>query len=93
MEDNIGSSISKTTNHHQNNKDSLFSRMKRNCLYFAASVQETFIYVKAFFVGQAKAITARNEKEASEAELESTKMQVEAADAAEAIKKKLNTTT
>ncbi|MED6148754.1 hypothetical protein PIB30_055863 [Stylosanthes scabra] len=92
MED-IGSSTSGTTNHHQKNKNSLFSRMKRSCLYFAASVEETFRYVKAFFVGQAKAITARNEKEASAAELEATKMQVEAADAAEAIKKKLNTTT
>lgn len=37
-----------------------------------------------------KTITARNEKEASEAELEATKMQVEATDAAEDIKNRLN---
>ncbi|KAH1095153.1 hypothetical protein AAZX31_14G169100 [Glycine max] len=45
-----------------------------DCLSFAASLQEGFQYVKAFFVGQVKTITARNEKEASEAELEATKM-------------------
>lgn len=39
---------------------------------------------------QAKIITARNEKEASEAELEVSKKQVEAADAAEDIKNRLN---
>ena len=39
---------------------------------------------------QVKTIAARNEKEASEAELEATKMQVEAADAAEDIKNRLN---
>lgn len=39
---------------------------------------------------QAKTISARNEKEASEAELEATKKQVEAADAAEDIKNRLN---
>ncbi|PNX62790.1 hypothetical protein L195_g053166, partial [Trifolium pratense] len=38
----------------------------------------------------AKTITAKNEKEASEAELEATKKQVEAADAAENIKNRLN---
>ncbi|KAL4365685.1 hypothetical protein HN51_026114 [Arachis hypogaea] len=93
MEDVGSASTSRTTNHHQKNKNSLFSRMKRGCLYFAVSVEESFRYVKAFFVGQSKVITARNEKEASAAELEATKMQVEAADAAEATKNKLNTTT
>lgn len=39
---------------------------------------------------QAKTIAARNEKEASAAELETAKKQVEAADAAEDIKNRLN---
>ena len=38
---------------------------------------------------QVKTITARNEQEASEAELEATKKQVDAADAAEDIKNRL----
>ncbi|KAK7301085.1 hypothetical protein RJT34_11945 [Clitoria ternatea] len=71
-------------------KPSLVSRLRTSCLSFAVSVQESFIYVKAFFVGQAKTVTAKNEKEASAAELEATKMQVEAADTAEDIKNRLN---
>nr|ACU19406.1 unknown [Glycine max] len=71
-------------------KTSSVSRLRKGCLSFAASLQKGFRYVKAFFVGQVKTITARNEKEASEAELEATKMQVEATDAAEDIKNRLN---
>ncbi|KAK7321282.1 hypothetical protein VNO77_31769 [Canavalia gladiata] len=84
----MGSSSSSPLSNHK--KNSLASRLRKSCLSFAASIQETFRYVKAFFVGQAKIITARNEKEASAAELEATKMQVEAADAAEDIKNGLN---
>ncbi|XP_061359374.1 uncharacterized protein LOC133303479 [Gastrolobium bilobum] len=84
----MGSSSSTPLSNHK--KTSFMSHLKKSCLSFAASVQESFRYVKAFFVGQAKTITARNEKEASEAELEATKMQVEAADAAEDIKNRLN---
>ncbi|CAL0315576.1 unnamed protein product [Lupinus luteus] len=85
----IDSSSSSPLSHHK--KVSLVSHLRKCCLSFAASVQENLRYVKAFFVGQqAKTITARNEQEASAAELEATKMQVEAADAAEDIKNKLN---
>ncbi|KAK7385408.1 hypothetical protein VNO78_31126 [Psophocarpus tetragonolobus] len=84
----MDSSSSTILSNHKNT--SFVSRLKKGCISFAASIQEGFRYVKAFFVGQAKTITARNEKEASEAELEATKMQVEAADAAEDIKNKLN---
>ncbi|KAL5102508.1 hypothetical protein RYX36_006835 [Vicia faba] len=87
MEETSSPSSSPSPNH---NNTSLASRLKNSCLSFAVSIQETFRYAKASFVGQAKTITARNEKEASEAELETSKKQVEAADAAEAIKKKLN---
>ncbi|BAT81686.1 hypothetical protein VIGAN_03147600 [Vigna angularis var. angularis] len=71
------------------NKTPFGSRLRRSCLSFAASVQEGFRYVKAFFVGQVKTITARNEQEASEAELEATKKQVDATDAAQDIKNRL----
>ncbi|KAE9595996.1 hypothetical protein Lal_00030660 [Lupinus albus] len=87
MEENGSSSSSPLSNHK---KVSLVSHLRKCCLSFAASLQENLRYVKAFFVGQAKTISARNEQEASAAELEATKMQVEAADAAEDIKKKLN---
>ncbi|XP_068488645.1 uncharacterized protein [Phaseolus vulgaris] len=70
-------------------KTSFGSGLRRSCLSFAASVQEGFRYVKAFFVGQVKTITASNEQEASEAELKATKMQVDATDAAEDIKNRL----
>ncbi|TKY56350.1 hypothetical protein E2542_SST20793 [Spatholobus suberectus] len=84
----MDSSSSTTLSNHE--KISLVSRLRKSCLSFAASLQEGFRYVKAFFLGQAKTITARNEKEASAAELEATKMQVEAVDAAENIKSRLN---
>ncbi|KAK9930117.1 hypothetical protein M0R45_027172 [Rubus argutus] len=66
------------------------SRVNKECLAFTVSLQEGFRYVKAFFIGQAKKLTARNEKEASEADLLSAKMQVEAADSAEDTKNKIN---
>ncbi|XP_050378520.1 uncharacterized protein LOC126795815 [Argentina anserina] len=66
------------------------SRMRRECLSFTVSLQQGFGYVKAFFVGQAKKLTARNEKEAAEADLLTAKMQAEATDAAEDTKNRLN---
>ena len=51
MED-IGSSTSTPESDHK--KTSLVSGMKRGCLYFAVSLQESFRYVKAFFVGQVR---------------------------------------
>lgn len=68
----------------------MMSRMKKDCLFFYVSLQEGFRNLKAFFVGQAKKLTARNEQEATEAELRTSKMQVEAADAAEETKKRLS---
>ncbi|OAY23167.1 uncharacterized protein LOC110606336 [Manihot esculenta] len=68
---------------------SAMSRMKKDCLYFTVSLQEGFRYVKATILGQALKITAKNEKEATAADLQATKMQVEAADEAENIKKRL----
>ncbi|CAL1406502.1 unnamed protein product [Linum trigynum] len=63
--------------------------MKKDCMWLAVSVQEGFRYIKAFFVGQAKKLTAKSEEAAAAAELQTSKMQVEAADEAETAKKKL----
>jgi len=52
-------------------------------------MQELFFLFFVCFEKQVKTITARNEQEASEAELEATKMQVDATDAAEEIKNRL----
>jgi len=38
----------------EQNKTSFGSRLGRSCISFAASVQEGFRYVKAFFVGQVR---------------------------------------
>jgi hypothetical protein len=59
------------------------------------------IYIYVYFYGlsllliwenwkQAKKLTAKNEREATEADLKAAKMQVEAADAAEENKKRLD---
>ncbi|KAG7574094.1 hypothetical protein ISN44_As09g023130 [Arabidopsis suecica] len=69
---------------------SLTDRVKTNCLSVAVSCQEGFSYVKAFFVGQTKRLTAKNEKEATDAHLTETKMQVDATDEAENAKKRLH---
>ncbi|CAA7052133.1 unnamed protein product [Microthlaspi erraticum] len=69
---------------------SLTDRVKTNCLSMAVTFQEGFTYVKAFFVGQTKRLTAKNEKEATDAQLTETKMQVEATDEAENAKKRLH---
>lgn len=49
MEETDSSSSTSLSNH---NKTSFGTRLKINCLSFAVSIQETFRYVKAFFVGQ-----------------------------------------
>ncbi|XP_010517141.1 PREDICTED: uncharacterized protein LOC104792649 [Camelina sativa] len=69
---------------------SLTDRVKTNCLSMVVTCQEGFSYVKAFFVGQTKKLTAKNEKEATEAYLTETKMQVDATDEAENAKKRLH---
>ncbi|XP_031108931.1 uncharacterized protein LOC116013366 [Ipomoea triloba] len=66
------------------------SGVKKGCLSFGASLVEYFRYTKAFFVRQAKKLTARSEKEIAEADLQASKMEVEAADAAEETKKRLD---
>ncbi|KAI4308658.1 hypothetical protein L6164_031713 [Bauhinia variegata] len=91
--DEMGSSPSASTmNSERKHKtsSSWLSRLKKNCLTFAVSCRESFSYVKAFFIGQAKKIRAKNEKEATAADLDTAKMQVEAADAAEKTKNRLN---
>ncbi|KAL8166115.1 hypothetical protein V2J09_007614 [Rumex salicifolius] len=65
------------------------SRVKKECLSTFVSLQEGFTYVKAFFVGQGKKLTAKNEDEAAAADLETSKMQVEATDAAERAKNRI----
>ncbi|KAJ4851075.1 hypothetical protein Tsubulata_009592 [Turnera subulata] len=80
---------STTPTKRREEEQSVLSHMKKGCLSFAVSLQESFRNIKATVVGQAKQITARNEKEAAAAELQAEKMQVEAADEAEKAKKRL----
>ncbi|KAJ6825119.1 uncharacterized protein M6B38_378640 [Iris pallida] len=65
----------------------LMSQMKKGGLSMAASIKQGWQYTKAFFTGQVMKLKAKNEKEMSEANLQATKMQVEAADEAEHRKK------
>ncbi|XP_052188168.1 uncharacterized protein LOC127798673 isoform X2 [Diospyros lotus] len=71
-------------------EESAASRIKKDCLSFAASLQEGVGNFKALVVGLGKKIRARNEKEATEADLQTAKMQVEAADAAEDTKRRID---
>ncbi|OMO50817.1 hypothetical protein CCACVL1_30234 [Corchorus capsularis] len=80
---------SKTTAANREQQASAVSRIRRDCLAFGVSLREGLRYVKAIFVGQAKRLTARNEQEATRAELRAQKMQVEAADEAEDTKKRI----
>ncbi|OWM67693.1 hypothetical protein CDL15_Pgr019194 [Punica granatum] len=73
-------------------KASALSRAKRQRAFFAVSLLEGFCYIKALLLGQENKMTARNEKEAAEADLWTYKMQVDAANATEDAKKKLNKT-
>ncbi|GMI82769.1 hypothetical protein HRI_001946200 [Hibiscus trionum] len=83
---------SKTTGTAAGNSEqgtSLMSGLKKDCLAFGVSWQEGFRYVKASIVGQAKKLKAKDEKEASTADLQAQKMQVEAADEADNHKKNI----
>ncbi|XP_027094506.1 uncharacterized protein [Coffea arabica] len=73
--------------HHEG---SVASNIRRECLSFTTSLQEGFRYIKGIVVGQAKKMTAKDEHEATEADLLASKMQVDAADEAESTKKKLD---
>ncbi|XP_060194222.1 uncharacterized protein LOC132623482 [Lycium barbarum] len=66
------------------------SSLTKGCLYFTTSLQECFRYIKAFFVGQGKKMTARSEEEVIQADMVKAKMEVEATDAAEKTKKRLD---
>ncbi|OIT00337.1 PREDICTED: uncharacterized protein LOC109230434 [Nicotiana attenuata] len=66
------------------------SKFTKGFLYFTTSLQQCCRYIKAFFVGQGKKMTARSEEEATQADMLKAKMEVEAADAAENTKKRLD---
>ncbi|XP_038886259.1 uncharacterized protein LOC120076486 [Benincasa hispida] len=66
---------------------SVMDGVKKGWRFFCASSQETLRYVKAFFVGWGKKMTAKSEKEAAEADLKTAKMQVQATEAAENTKR------
>ena len=73
----------------------LFSFFFCKFILIFSNVKETFVRIDKVGVfvcveKQAKKITAKNEKEATAADLETAKMQVEAADAAEETKNRLN---
>ncbi|CAK9313023.1 unnamed protein product [Citrullus colocynthis] len=72
----------------QKQEASVMDRVKKGCTSFYASSQETLRYVKAFFVGWGKKMTAKSEKEAAEADLKTAKMQVQATEDAENTKKR-----
>ncbi|TXG52638.1 hypothetical protein EZV62_021807 [Acer yangbiense] len=94
MEDQIRSSpqlaTSSATATRKKQDMSAMSRVKRNCLFFTASLKEGFGFIKAFFTGLGKKVTAKNEQEATEGDLQTAKMQVEAVDEAEETKKRLD---
>lgn len=64
--------------------------VKTGCLSFAASFRESLTYVTASISGFAKKITAKTEQEAAEADMTATKAQVDAANHAEHVKKRLD---
>ncbi|PKA59429.1 hypothetical protein AXF42_Ash019583 [Apostasia shenzhenica] len=68
------------------------SAAKRGALSFYVSLEEGWQYVKAFFTFQVKKLTAKSEKEASEADIQQARMQVEATDEAERKRYELNKT-
>ncbi|KAI5655062.1 hypothetical protein M9H77_32249 [Catharanthus roseus] len=76
--------------HHHHRQVSAASGMKIGCLSFTTSLKETFRYIKATLLGQVKKLRAKNEKEASEADLVASKMQVDAAEEAEETKKRIH---
>ncbi|XP_038715583.1 uncharacterized protein LOC120009186 [Tripterygium wilfordii] len=73
----------------RNRDTSVASRLKKGWLWFTTSFRERIRYIKAIFLGQTKKMMAKDEKEATEADLQAAKMQVEAADDAERTKMNL----
>jgi hypothetical protein len=69
----------------------MISQIKKGCLSFTVSLQEGFRYFKASLWGLGKNITARDENEAAQADLQTSQMQVQATDEAEHSKIKLDT--
>ncbi|GLT60577.1 hypothetical protein SLA2020_333380 [Shorea laevis] len=63
--------------------------IKTNFLAFMVSLKERFCYVKAALLGLVMKVRAKNEREATGADLKSEKMQVEAAYEADGKKNKL----
>lgn len=72
------------------NEETLFHYIKRVCVSTAASIGEGFGYLKAAAVGLTKKLTAKTEEDATDADLQVAKMQVEAADHAEDVKNRLH---
>ncbi|KAJ0973596.1 hypothetical protein J5N97_015561 [Dioscorea zingiberensis] len=68
---------------NDNNGDpSLRSEVKKEGISFMASAKEAWLNIKATILGQIKKAKAKNEQEASEADLQTAKMQINAADPA-----------
>ncbi|KAG9440140.1 hypothetical protein H6P81_020305 [Aristolochia fimbriata] len=90
MEGEGGSSSSRTGKAiAAGSEASLWSRGRKKCASVFASLEESLQYLKASVIGLVKRAKARDEKEASRAEMEAEKMQVEAANAAEEKKNQL----
>ncbi|OAY81112.1 hypothetical protein ACMD2_06761 [Ananas comosus] len=69
--------------------ESFASKMKKEGTAFGTSIWEGWQQTKATIIAQVKKMRARNEKEASDADLQASKIQVEAADEAENKKKQI----
>ncbi|KAH7669557.1 Fumarylacetoacetase N-terminal protein [Dioscorea alata] len=70
--------------------DSWKTEIEKEGASFMASAKEAWLNIRARIIGQIQKAKAKNEKEASEADLQTAKMQVQAADEAEEKKKQLN---
>lgn len=71
-------------------EETALERIKKGFVWAGASFEEGFVHTKAAVVGFAKKLTAKSEKDATDADMQAAKMQVAAADHAEDIKKSLN---
>jgi len=67
---------------------SVGSKVKKGVLDAGTSVWESLQYVKAFIVSQVKKLSAKDRKELMEADLQADRMKADAADSAEAEKKR-----
>ncbi|RZS23653.1 hypothetical protein BHM03_00056617 [Ensete ventricosum] len=88
----VSDSISYTRMEKGNGKDGskmMIEKTNKGLVSLAASLEEGLQDAKASVTGLVKKATAKTEQEASEADLRTAKMQVEAADAAEKKKKQL----